>query len=290
VTRLAALLALLALFVTGCDDAPEPTAAPAPTTVPWWKDGVLHVGGATIRTELRQIRYAGGTTVVGVSDVDGSHWSLVRDGQLVPLVRSSTVLDPVLTVDGGRVVWVRENRSRELRPYHSLVHFETVSYDVAADRRVGTWRSVARVTCCDAVGYLRVVRALPGGSVVVGRVGFTQLRWVPGSEPVRIPGARVGWGTPWIGHVSPDGRRSAFIGTATGVAIGKAPRTHAWVREGADLRALEAPAGVRIAGWEDAKHVVVETPTRFLRCDATTGSCGETADRPGTHVRLPGDR
>jgi hypothetical protein len=285
------LLVLLTLLLGGCDDGPRPAAAPAPTTVPWWQGGVLHVDGSTVPTELRQIEYAGGTTIVGATDVDRSVWDIVRDGRLQPLVRARSLVLPVLADDGSRVVWVQETSRRELRPYHAEVAFRAVAYDVASGRPAGTWRTRAKVVCCDASGYLFVDRVEDDGSVLLGRIGFHRLRWRPGSDPVRLPGRETG-PPPRAGVAAPGGDPVAFLATADGSRPPKLPRTVPWVRREGDLVRLDAPLGVRIVAWEDAGHVLLATraPVRFLRCSAATGACEETADRPGRHVRLPSAR
>ena len=260
-TRLAALVALLALLLTGCDDAPPAAAPPAPTTVPWWQGGALHVGATEIATPLREIVYAGGTTLVGATDAEAARWSLVRDGALVQLVRASSRVDPVVSDDGSRVVWVQATRIRQVREQVSDVTFRVVAYDVAAGRRVGTWTTRNRVTCCDAVGWLVARRVLADGSVLLYRVARDSLRWTPGQDPVEVTG-RTEWSPAPVR--SPDGHRIRFA----------------------------VPDGDRVVAWEDDDHVVLATgrPVRFLRCDAATGACEETADRPGPHVRFPGDR
>ncbi|HEU5039068.1 MAG TPA: hypothetical protein VFT70_18820 [Nocardioides sp.] len=292
--RLAALLAALAVVVllgTGCDDGPAPARAAAATTVPWWHGGLLHVGGTTLATELQQIRYAGGTTLVGAADAEASRWSLVRDGRLVPLVSARSLVDPALSDDGRRVVWVQETGSRELRPAHFRIGFRVVSYDVGAGRPAGTWATHARVICCDATGYLVVEDVAGDGSVELGRVGHGRMRWVPGSDPVPLAG-RGSWPGGRDGVRSPDGASVALLATEDGSRPPKQPRTVPWVRgHGRPVR-LDAPAGARIVAWEDDDHVVLATGhlVRFLRCAAATGACEQTADRPGGRVRLPSAR
>lgn len=287
-TRLAAVVALFALLLTGCDGAPPAAAPPAPTTVPWWEGGVLHVAGAEIPTRLREIVYAGGTTLVGTADAEGSRWVLVRDGELVPLVRSSSRVDPVLSDDGSRVVWVEDIHYDEVGENVADVTSRVDAYDVAAERRVGSWTTRGRVTCCDAYGALAVQRVLGDGSVLLYRLYQERMRWTPGRDPVEIAGQ-----TEWspTRPRSPDGHAVAFPANSDGQR-GTYPADLSWVSRNGDLTRLDAPADSRIVAWEDDDHVVLATgrPVRFLRCTAATGACEETADRPGGRVRLPGDR
>jgi hypothetical protein len=249
--------------------------------VPWWQGGLLHVAGAGIPTPLREIVYAGGTTLVGAADAEASRWSLVRDGELVPLVRAPTRVDPVLSDDGSRVAWVRDVRSRQLAEQVYEITSRVVAYDVATGRRAGTWTTRSRVTCCDAVGALFVEEVDDDGSVVLARAYRSRMRWAPGADPVPLPG-RGTWPGGRDGVTSPDGGAVALLATEDGSRPPKQPRTVPWVRDHGRQVRLDAPAGARILAWEDDDHVVLASghPVRFLRCTATTGACEQTADRP----------
>ena len=280
-TRLAAVAALLALLLAACEEGRPAAAPPAPTTVPWWQDGVLHVAGAEIPTPLREIVYAGGTTLVGAADAEASRWSLVRDGRLAPLVRARTRVDPVLSDDGSRIAWVRDTHSRQVAEQVYVVMSRVVAYDVATGRRAGPWSTHHRVQCCDAVGQLFVEEVVGDGSVVLARAYLGRMRWVPGADPVPLPG-RGTWPGSRDGLTSPDGGAVALLATDDGSRPPKEPRTVPWVRgHGRPVR-LDAQAGARIVAWEDDAHVVLASghPVRFLRCTAATGACEQTADRP----------
>ena len=64
----------------------------APPVLPYWHDGVLHVGGAEIEAPYAdvEIETAGSTIMVGGYEESGqrrppSEWSVLRDGQLDPM-------------------------------------------------------------------------------------------------------------------------------------------------------------------------------------------------------------
>lgn len=248
----------------------EPAPAGKPIAVPWWDRGVLHVDGAEIATREPDLVFSGGTTLVGHDSADGSRWWLVDGDRLRPLVRSDTLLQPVVAGDGGAVVWVEERGSRTVGEFRRLVHSRVVHYDVDRGRVDASWRTSHVVTCCDAGGALMLSGILTDGRVVMSFLGGAHLVWTPGSDPVRMHGPGVGqaepepWpgGTMWqqdagtylllgrlgtidadgrvrragvvptdqLGQWSPDGAWYVYQGDGRGGAPLKADANHLWVQ------------------------------------------------------------
>ncbi|UMG93241.1 hypothetical protein [Nocardioides sp. TF02-7] len=96
------------------DNRPQPAPAPEPTTelpsggeptiLPSWRDGTLHVGDVTVETDLRNIRYGGGTTVVGTQYGEDAAWYLVDGPELVPVVETGNAVSEVVVSPDGTLV------------------------------------------------------------------------------------------------------------------------------------------------------------------------------------------
>ncbi|MFY9915938.1 MAG: hypothetical protein WAK18_14805 [Nocardioidaceae bacterium] len=170
---------------TSLDDLPLGDA----TVVPWWQDGKLHVDGTVIATPLRQIAFRGGTTVVGRSGSEDASWFLVRDGNLHPLVSSSTPPAPVVSADGAIMAWVEEEHSTKLSRLTSRVDYRIVAYDVGSERVTGTLARTETVQCCDAGGVLTVVGVDLDGRVLVNSLGVETFIWTPGGAVSPISAA-----------------------------------------------------------------------------------------------------
>lgn len=240
----------------------------AASSLPWWSDGELHVGTRTISTTHREVRYAGGTTVVGDEHRRGntwhSAWWWVNGRKLVPLLDSARgVVEPVISADGSWIAW-----SEPLGPTLRRL----VLWSVPAERVVGTLRVPVHVTCCDQSGELFVAGIDRGSRVVYSRLGGALELWKPGRRPIKVRGvdpAFIGpqqWprGVQWqvrgqafgdldvafatvdsAGHVhragtvpadqrglwSPDGSMWAYPGLADGSAPAKTPPDRIWVTD-----------------------------------------------------------
>lgn len=193
--------------------SPSRTEAPSladlpegpPTSVPWWKAGVLHVDGAQIPTPLKVLVFRGGTTVIGRSSVDsGASWFLVSDGELVPLVASQSPVVPEVSPDGSRVVWVEETARQRLGTYRSRVSYRVVAYDVAARQQVDALERTEVVECCDASGSLVVLGIDDAGRVLMTSLGRATALWTPGGGylELRGPEAELLMGDMWPRGVS----------------------------------------------------------------------------------------
>jgi hypothetical protein len=181
------------------------------TDVPWWQDGVLHVGGTTIPTSFRSIVYRGGTTVVGRSSTAGAEWYLIVGDTLEPLISSAYPSVPVVSADGARIAWVEETGRRQLDRTNTDVDYRVVAYDAATRQAVGSLERTERVQCCDAGGVLTVAGIDLDGRVVL--IGGESLAWTPGHDPVRLrgPGADGILGDIWPGGVMWQGQGEGFF-------------------------------------------------------------------------------
>ncbi|MCW2764124.1 MAG: hypothetical protein JWO11_83 [Nocardioides sp.] len=174
------------------------------TGVPWRQGGVWHVDGTEIATPLKTVVFRGGTTLVGRSAADGASWSLVRDGQLVPLVESPWPLVPKVSPDGSRIAWVQEEGSHQLGTYRSRVHYRVVAFDVAGQREVGALDRTQLVECCDAGGSLTLLGLNANGRVLFGSMGGDPVLWEPGDGETVLRGREADLlvGDMWPGGIT----------------------------------------------------------------------------------------
>ena len=341
--RLALVIGTAFLSATACSPAGSTTTMPtrsptstspasdadpvgAPTTLPWWSAGRLHLDGRTIRTPLREIVSRGGTTLIGRTGQHGSTWRLVRGTRQVTLISTpERYVEPVVSANGHHLAWVESHEIRRFDRYTTAVVFTFHAYDVRRGRQVGTTRVESRVTCCDAGGVHQVAGVDNDGTVLLDRLYDRLLVWRPDRAAVLASGAlhprAVTGNDQWPGGVSwlatQDGAGPAAYGMtdAAGVTtrIGRVPQGPGglWGRGGrayvyrpyseapdgpaavvwwADRRVrLRAPARARIVGWESARSVILRAgrrPTVLIRCDAGTGRC-EQAGAPLRDPVLP---
>ncbi len=314
------IIALVALVVTGAvivraDPAPRLGSAPAPppappaslddlplgpaTRVPWWQDGTLHVGDATIETPLDLLLYGNGTTVVGRAHFDrGSEWFVVRDSTLEPLVASPGLVTTEVSADGGTIIWsdaVAEDRRR------------ITAYDVASEAVTGSIEIPVETFCCTGNGEVYLGGVTTDGRVVWS-VDRTSFGWRPG-EPDAVPAdmpdhqpAVEKWpgGLMWqhvgrnvyqhegvlatmadngtvrrVGRVptdqggewSPDGTSYAYPGQEDGRSLAKANLGHVWVHDvdSGVRRHLDLPTELpfSLVAWESRSAVILETRLPF---------------------------
>lgn len=163
------------------------------TQVPWWSDGVLHVGTATYPVPGKpRIEYRSGTTVLSTFH-DGEYtYEVVRgDGPLrpLPVVRrdpASLVISP----DGNHLAWI-ETVARSTAPEDAYLvpsaheQLLVVDYDLDADRVVATLDQTADVVCCDAGGLPQLQGITDAGLVVLYAIDAAPPRlWDPATGAV----------------------------------------------------------------------------------------------------------
>lgn len=309
----AAVVALVAVAtvprLTGA--APEP-AAPTPrqperpasledlpagaaSGVPWWRAGVLHVDGREIATPYRALVSSGGTTVVGASSPDrGARWFVVAGDRLVPLVDSDRPVQPVVSADGGSVVWAMATGATGRR---------LVAYDVASGAVRGAEDVTVHPVCCDQGGELVVLGVDTDGRVAYEILGEGAHVWTPGGDDLPVTGLRgrqleqAGWpgGVQWqarsgdpfgalagvyaavdrsgavqrvgtvpadqLGTWNTDGTAYAYPGQDDGGSAPKAPMTDVWVDhlDGRPTRLLlPEDRTFALVGWESPTSVVLQ--------------------------------
>jgi hypothetical protein len=169
------------------DELPQGEA----TTLPWWQDGVLHVGETAIETRLSRINHRNGTTVVGRgTGYPGSRtaWYLVVGDRLKPLVTTGTVGMPRISANGRWIAWLKETYLSD--PYGELGATDTrhdlVVYD-AREREVrGTWTN-RRTVYDDGVNGMGLWGLDNRGRAAFG-LDEVDFLWKPGRRPVTIKG------------------------------------------------------------------------------------------------------
>lgn len=274
---------------------PPDAVSTAPVDVPYSEAGRLHVGERVLDTNLRDIRYAAGTTVVGSDFLGGTDWFLVSDAGMVPVVESRNPVRALVSPDGEVVVWVESTSETSRR---------LVMWDVATQAVVGETEVPVAVTCCDQGGELVI-----HGVDLDHRVAFYTDRpwlWEPGSDPVPIRGAGpIYISDPWPGGVmfqgrtaggtSPpgvygtvdDGGRFERVGTTpvdqgglwspdgTVYVYPSRPGEVRVLREGdVDTLPLPTPGEWQLIAFESATAVVLEQRgEQVARCDVVALEC-----------------
>lgn len=235
----------------GVADLPEGEAS----EVPWYDQGLLHVGEASIRTKRMELRYANGTTLAGRDRVGGSEWFLVqptpRGARLRRLVQAKDPIMVTLSSDGSTVVWA-EMLGEEMR--------RVTAYDVDSRRRLGSIRVPVETFCCTGNGDVYVTSILKDGRVV----WHTSDRrpavvWRPGDrDTVPLRGARSGALTRggWPGGVMWQGRGSGvFHMPGVYATVGRNGVAHRQGRVPTDQLGLWSPDGTTFVylGQEDGR-------------------------------------
>lgn len=320
--RTCAALAAAVLVVVGIvasvqllgRDGEERGPRPAPAShaaaslgVPYWSAGALHVGDRRIETQHRDLRYAGGTTLVGTSGAVGrSQWFLVTGSALVPVTDTPYPTTATVSPDGAVVVLV-EHVAEDLR--------RLVLWDVSQHRSLATTDVAVRVRCCDQSGELTVL-----GIDLDHRVLYVDRRamlWTPGRAPVEVTGAGsfVAGSQQWprgathqqsgvpsgvFGTIDADGAfepqgtvASDQLGlwSADGTAYVSADGHRMQVEgvDGASPAQLPVPAGERwtLVAWESPTTVLLDVRapqadesglvrvTALARCDVPARRCTE---------------
>jgi hypothetical protein len=193
------------LLLAGCDAAkerPDGFGGPAqgdqtPAQVPYLYDGALHVGSTVIPTDADYILRAGGTTLVATATSKplSYRWSLLDEGDLVPLRQIPARAGIRLSGDGLKIAW-----SVVHRHFSDLVVLDVASMDITGVHRV-------------EVDALRLDSERGGASIVAvdeqGRVFWAALQ-VPGmmmwdpqaGADVEVTGQPGGSPFPtWVGAV-----------------------------------------------------------------------------------------
>lgn len=198
----AALLALLSCLLLPASPAGAGETAPdyaslpvgAPTALPWWEHGRLHVDGHTITTRRSEIDARGGTTLVarGVFDRPDleAYWSIARGGHLARLPMKAKARTPFISADGRWVSWL-ELKAPRTDDSQRVEHYRGVIYDARAGRIVDTLRARRLVEWEDGVNALWWY-----GIDNTGRVLFEQgddgfRIWRPGARLVKLRGTQL---------------------------------------------------------------------------------------------------
>jgi hypothetical protein len=338
----ASVVLLLALTGCGSGDRAGPAALPRtpsvatttaadpigpPPEIPWWRRGVLHVEGRTIRTPLSRIVTGGGTTLVGATGDRGSTWRRVVGGRLLPFLSTPHATEPRVSANGAHIAWVTTRVLHRFNRYTTRTAFTVTAYDVQRGRQVGSATLTSRATCCDAGGVVDVLGVNDDGAVVIYRMGGPSWMWWPGRAPVqiRLPLDRWldasdqwphgityaihqdGWLPAAYARVDHRGRvhRLGTVPVAstgkwspdgTAYAFSPASKTRdyrARVWAAGSVTRFDAPRAAQVFLWESAQTVLLEgvgdADVDPIRLFRCDTSSGacERAGRPLRHVQLP---
>ncbi len=266
----------------------------APTTLPWWQRGRLHVGGTVISTRNSDIVSRNGTTVVAPGeerrrDHRTTSWFLVEGKRLVRLPVRAPSGPPLLSANGRWLAWL-EVRARETEDYWRIERYRTVIYDVERGRVATSFRDRRLVAWGDGIngiwlrtlsnrGRLVLLQGDDGVKVLSprGRLarfdgprsGYTSVDgWPRGTTVLRSGGVSVyglvgrdggfsrsgRFAVSFAGLWSADGRNYAYSDDSS-----EAPTY--WVRplDGRPVR-LATPSDVPylgVVGWESADAVIL---------------------------------
>lgn len=277
-----------------------PTTAPS---IPYARDGVLHVGRTALGSGITGAVTSGGTVLAmqeGAPNAAGGstiHVSLVDGDRLLPVPALTSVgLDnhsdayaPHLSTDGRVAVAMSWRDGTTLR---------MTAWSVAQRRVLGTVDLPDQMIAAE-----HIVGVQADGSIVYGdstaRAGFT---WRPGSKPVRLPkqlSDEVLKGEVMVTPAgieplphgfllpSPDGSR--FLGTNYhGTAYIASVETGYRV-------VLDLPDSLYgVVGFESADDVLLTAGDAqggpLVRCDTTTGACTQVwASTAGVTFAVTGD-
>lgn len=267
----------------------------APTTLPWWQRGQLHLGETVIATRRSDIVSRNGTTVVAVDEgrrSDGqAMWFLVDGERLEQLPMRTRGSQPLISADGRWLAW-KEVRAPRTEAYRRVERYRVVLYDVERQVIASSFRDRRSVAWEDGIHGIWLRTLSNQGRLVLhqGSDGVKVLS--PRGRPVRFGGPHVGNGvdldgwpggtTLWrsqsaasvYGVVARSGsfeRVGRFTvswsglwsadGSAYAYTDYDAEETAYWVRplDGESVQ-LITPSDVRefrIVGWESADAVIL---------------------------------
>ncbi|MEI5673934.1 MULTISPECIES: hypothetical protein [unclassified Nocardioides] len=212
-TRAAVLLLLVLAYLSGPvtgASAQDPGTAPsydelpvgAPTTLPWWQAGRLHVGDTVLRTRRSDIVSRGGTTLVATGEEDrlgrDTRWFLVQGSRLRKLPMHTRAQQPLVSADGRWIAW-REVRAPRTDAYERFERYRVVLYDVRRHRVANRFRDRRLVEWEDGGNGIWLRTLSNRGRLVLSRGSDGVQVLSPRGRPVRFRGPQVGNG------VEPDG-------------------------------------------------------------------------------------
>jgi hypothetical protein len=213
-TRFRALAATLVVLAAGTGAAAGASPAPgqpvndppityadlpvgAPTTLPWWQAGRLHVGDAVIRTRRSEIVSSGGTTLVAgdmLSTRPDARWYVVNRARL----RALPARTPLVSANGRWIAW-REVRAPETDAYRRVERYRVVVYDAVRRRVVNHFRDRRLVAWEDGINGIWLRTLSNQGRLVLHR----------GNDGVQVLSARgrpLRFGGPHVRNgATPDG-------------------------------------------------------------------------------------
>lgn len=286
------------------DDLPQGL----PPAIPHLRGGMLHVGGARIRTTANRLLAASGTVLVGRSGDDPVQWWTLDGVDLAPMPELEGVFTPSLSPRGDLVAWTSypDRQTTRITVLRLETRAEVDHVDLPApyveccgggqDVEIRGFDLRDQLYWSDGRG-MQVWR--PGSGAPHQRVsgGGTLLQVAP-AGPVRQGGslgrvdARGHWsklgdlptdqGLAWSG----DGRLAAYGGDDTGLVAVKQAPTDEWVLDPATAARtrLAVPDGVpsELIGFESDDAILVDAIARprrhyLLRCSVSDGACERTA-------------
>ena len=176
-------------------DAPTYNELPmgAPTTLPWWQGGQLHLGETVIATGRSDIVSRNGTTVVAADEgrrTEGrGTWFLVDGGRLERLPMQTSARQPLVSADGRWLAWT-EVRARRTEAYRRVERYRVVLYDVERQVIANSFRDRRSVAWEDGINGIRLRTLSNRGRLVLdqGSAGVKVLS--TGGRPVRFGGPR----------------------------------------------------------------------------------------------------
>ena len=295
----------------------------APTTLPWWQRGRLHLGETVIPTRLSDVASRNGTTVVGAGEdqrLGGpTTWFLVDGERLARLPTETPADQPLISADGRWLAW-QEVRARRTEGYRRVERFRVVVYDVERQAIANSFRDRRRVAWEDGINAIWLRTLSNEGRLVLSRGSDGVQVLSPRGRPVGFGGPQVdhdridGWpggttvlrprsGASVYGQVGEDGSfepTGRFTVSSSGLWAADGggyaytdddaePLTH-WARSlvGGTVR-LGVPVDVpelRIVGWESADTVVLWQFDDYSREPASRlVRCSTTT---GSCERVPG--
>jgi hypothetical protein len=308
----AAVIVASALVPRASDSSPPAVGTPAPTVtaaptpapsldqmpegpsaeVPYRQDGDLTIGTSHVETDLPELLFSGGTTLVGRATPVGSHWELVAGDRLLPTIDTSTQTTPVVSPDGALVAWaepVRDGTAR-LVLWDVMEHAEVAGIDqevepgsaltvisIDSEGRVfydlgGTtylWSATSPGTAVRGIVGDQIAGGWPGGLMRVNREvapatdSFTPGTvddsglWSPSEDRPLNAEPYTFADSVW----SPDGAYLAHSGN--GASDARPSGAQVWVvdqGQNALVRRMQLPPDVRqwaVLGWESATSLVL---------------------------------